>query len=101
MQDGARSMSCRCMRWIREERASAILELALLAPIFAAMLVGAAEFGMLCYSAIEVSEAARAGVAYGSQTPGTASDTSGMQTAATNAAPNVTGMSAVASQFWV
>jgi Flp pilus assembly protein TadG len=90
-----------CKRWIRDARASAIVELALLVPIFAAVLVGAAQFGLLCYAAIELSEAARAGVAYGSQSPGKASDIAGMQTAAANAAPNVSGMSATASQFWV
>lgn len=95
------TMRSLCARWIQDARASSIVELALLVPIFAALLVGAAQFGLLCYAAIELSEAARAGVAYGSQTSGTASDTSGMQTAATNAAPNITGMSAVASQFWV
>jgi Flp pilus assembly protein TadG len=95
------AMHCLCARWIRDARASAILELSLLVPIFAALLVGAAQFGLLCYSAIELSEAARAGVAYGSQSSTTASDTSGMQTAATNAAPNISGMSATASQFWV
>jgi Flp pilus assembly protein TadG len=95
------AMHSSCARWIRDARASSIVELALLVPIFAALLVGAAQFGLLCYTAIELSEAARAGVAYGSQTAGTASDTSGMQTAATNAASNITGMSAVASQFWV
>jgi Flp pilus assembly protein TadG len=90
-----------CARWIRDARASAIVELALLVPIFAAVLVGAAQFGLLCYAAIELSEAARAGVAYGSQSAGKASDISGMQAAATNAAPNISGMSATATQFWV
>ncbi|HEX3570010.1 MAG TPA: TadE/TadG family type IV pilus assembly protein [Acidobacteriaceae bacterium] len=87
-------------RWIRDSRASSIVELALLVPIFSVVLVGAAQFGMLCYAAIELSEAARAGVAYGSQSPGKASDLSGMQTAATNAAPNISGMTATATQFW-
>lgn len=95
------TMQSMCAGWIRDARASAILELSLLVPIFAALLVGATQFALLCYSAIELSEAARAGVAYGSQTAGTASDISGMQTAATNAAPNISGMSATASQFWV
>ena len=95
------TMGSLCARWIRDARASAIVELALLVPIFGAVLVGAAQFGLLCYTAIELSEAARAGVAYGSQSAGTASDTSGMQTAAANAAPNISGMSATATQFWV
>ena len=77
------------------------LELALLVPIFSAFVIGSAQFGLLCYTSIEVSQAARAGVAYGSQSSTTASDTTGMQTAATNAAPNIAGMTATASQFWV
>lgn len=89
-----------CSRWIGDERASSIVELALLVPIFSAVLVGAAQFGLICYSAIELSEAARAGVAYGSQTPATASDTSGMQNAAINAAPNLSGMNTTATEFW-
>src|SRR5947209_4771894 len=89
-----------CSRCIGDERASSIVELALLVPIFSAVLVGAAQFGLLCYSAIELSEAARAGVAYGSQSAGKASDTAGMQTAAINAAPNISGMTATATQFW-
>jgi Flp pilus assembly protein TadG len=86
--------------WFRDARASAIVELALLVPIFGALLVGAAQFGLLCYTAIELSEAARAGVAYGSQSPGKASDLSGMRTAAISAAPNISGMTATATQFW-
>jgi len=89
------------LRWVRDARASAIIELAVLVPIFGAVLIGAAQFGLLCYTAIELSEAARAGVAYGSQSAGKASDSSGMQAAATNAAPNISGMSVTATQFWV
>jgi Flp pilus assembly protein TadG len=95
------TMGSLCARWIRDARASALLELSLLVPIYGAVLVGAAQFGLLFYTAIELSEAARAGVAYGSQSPGKASDISGMQTAARNAAPNILGMSATATQFWV
>ena len=90
-----------CARWIRDTRASSIMELALLVPIFSAFVIGAAQFGLLCYTSIEISEAARAGVAYGAQSSTKAADTTGMQTAATNAAPNIAGMTATASQFWV
>jgi Flp pilus assembly protein TadG len=82
-----------------KEHGSALVELALLVPMFALMLVGAAEFGRLAYADIEVSNAARAGVAYGSQNHATASDTSGMQTAATQDAPDVTSITATASTF--
>lgn len=75
----------------------ALVELALMFPIFILLLVGAAEFGRLAYAAIEVSSAARAGAAYGAQTHLTASDTPGIQLAATQDAPNVTGVIATAS----
>jgi Flp pilus assembly protein TadG len=75
----------------------ALVELALLFPVFILLLVGAAEFGRLAYAAIEVSTAARAGVAYGAQSHITASDYAGMQLAATQDAPNVAGISATAT----
>jgi Flp pilus assembly protein TadG len=70
------------------------VELALVLPIFVVLLVGAAEFGRLAYFSIEVSNAARAGVAYGAQNHVTASDNPGMQLAATNDGSNVVGLAA-------
>ena len=52
------------------------MELALVVPVFIALLLGAAEFARLAYAGIEVSNAARAGVAYGSQSSTTAADIS-------------------------
>jgi Flp pilus assembly protein TadG len=85
---------------LREMVGGALVELALVVPVFVALLLGAAEFARLAYASIEVSNAARAGVAYGSQSSTTASDISGMQTAATNDGANVTGLSATATEFW-
>src|ERR1700733_8939384 len=83
----------RFMRYaaLRDTAGGALVELALLIPVFVALLLGAAEFARLAYAGIEVSNAARAGVAYGSQSSTTASDITGMQTAATNDGANVTG----------
>ena len=78
----------------------ALVELALVLPIFTSLILGAAEFARLAYAGIEVSNAARAGVAYGSQSSATASDFTGMQTAATNDSPNVSGLTATATEFW-
>jgi Flp pilus assembly protein TadG len=78
---------------------SALVEIALMFPIFLALLVGAAEFGRLAYAAIEVANAARAGAAYGAQSHITASNYTGMQLAATQDAPNVTGITATATNF--
>ena len=68
---------------------SAIVELALTLPMLTLLLVGAAELGRMAYAAIEVTEAARAAVAYGSQNSATAGDVTGMQNAANAAAPDI------------
>lgn len=77
----------------RRELGQALVELALMLPICLLLLLGAAEFAILAYAAIEVSNAARAGVAYGAQNHITASDTGGITMAALNDAPNVTTIS--------
>ena len=84
----------------RDERGGALVELALTVPILGVLLVGASEFATLEYDSIEVTNAARAGVAYGSQSTTTAADLTGMQTAATNDGSNVAGLQATAIEFW-
>jgi Flp pilus assembly protein TadG len=79
---------------IRSDIGQSFIELALVLPIFVLLLVGAGEFGRLAYYGIEVSNAARAGVAYGAQNHITASDNIGMQLAATNDGSNVVGLAA-------
>ncbi len=81
------------------EIGSALVELALTLPIFVLLLVGVAEFGRLAYAGIEISNAARAGVAYGAQSHITASDSAGMQQAAINDASNIVGLSAKGAHF--
>ena len=66
------------------------MELALTMPLMILLLCGAAELGMVTYASIEVSNAARAGVAYGAQNPNSAGDTTGIQTAAAADAPDLT-----------
>jgi hypothetical protein len=68
---------------------SALVELSLVLPIFLLLTVGSAEFGRLAYAAIEVTNAARAGVAYGAQSHVTASDPTGMRVSASSDGPNV------------
>jgi Flp pilus assembly protein TadG len=70
----------------------AFVELALVLPIFILLLVGAAELGRIAFASIEVSNAARAGVAYAAQNHITASDTAGIQLAATQDATNIASM---------
>jgi Flp pilus assembly protein TadG len=74
---------------IRNDAGQSLVELALMFPIFILLLVGAAEFGRLAYAAIEVSNAARAGVAYASLSRSRAIDLPNIQLAATQDAPNV------------
>jgi Flp pilus assembly protein TadG len=77
------------MHDLRNDRGSALVELALVMPVFVLLILGAGEFGHLAYAAIEATNAARAGVAYGAQNHATASDVTGMTVAATSDGPNV------------
>lgn len=83
---------------LRGDSGDAMVELALSVTLCATLLLGGAELGSLAYSAIEVSNAAHAGAAYGSQSHTTADDVSGMQTAATQDAPNISGLTATAAR---
>src|ERR1700744_6377881 len=74
---------------LRSESGQSLVELSLGLTAMTVLLIGATEFGGLAYASIEVSNAARAGVQYGAQNHTTASDTTGMQTAATQDAPDV------------
>ncbi len=73
------------------EAGTALVELALTLPVLVALLAGAAQYGRLAYLAIEVANAARAGVAYGAQNHATASDIANMRQAALNDGADVTG----------
>lgn len=90
-----------CFSVARNEIGSAIVELALILPIFLFLMLGVVEFGRLAYASIEVSNAARAGVQFGAQSHAAASNISGMESAATNDAGDITSgvMTATATQF--
>src|ERR1019366_6512370 len=81
------NMKLKCRRSLKMLRGSApgqsLVEVALTAPILILMFLGAAEFARIGVAAIEVSNAARAAVAYGAQNVSTAGDSSGIQKAAT------------------
>lgn len=72
------------------ESGQALIEFALCMPILLSILLGAVEFGRMEYASIEVTDAAMAGVQYGAQSVRTAVDTTGIQTVASNAAPDIT-----------
>jgi Flp pilus assembly protein TadG len=85
-----------CFTGLRDDSASSLVEMAIMLPVFILLAMGAAEFGTLAFYSIEVSNAARAGLAYGAQSPATAANTSGIQTAAQDDAPDVTRIATLA-----
>lgn len=74
----------------RGEAGGALVETALTLPLLVTLITGAVELSRVAYTSLEVVSAARAGVSYGTETGGTASDTTGITYAAQNDAPNVT-----------
>ena len=72
----------------RFEGGQSLLEFALMLPFMCLLSVGVVEIGRAAYASIIVTNAATAGVEYGSQSITYASDTNGMVTAATNDAKN-------------
>jgi Flp pilus assembly protein TadG len=75
------------------------VELALALPLLVVLLMFVAEFLRIYYTAIELNNAARAGVQYGINSPANAADVQGMQQAALNDGSDITGMTATASQY--
>lgn len=74
------------MRYLRNERGQSVVELALLLPLFVALVVGSAELATLTYDSIEVSNAAYAGASYGVTGSNYAFGTTGIVTAAQSVA---------------
>ena len=70
----------------RSERGTAVVEFALVAPVFVFLLIGLIETGRFTYFWIVAEHAARSGVQYGAQNLQTASDASSNGPATTGAA---------------
>lgn len=68
----------------RSQSGQALLEAALVTPLLLALLVGTIELGRYAYIGILVGNAARAGVAYGSEGLANSADATGIKTAAEN-----------------
>lgn len=82
---------------LKSEAGQALVETALIIPLLTTLLIGSAELARVAYAAIEVSNAARAGAQYGAQNGFTVSDSTGIQTAASSDASNLSGFSATSS----
>jgi Flp pilus assembly protein TadG len=78
------------------KRGTALLEFALLLPLILVLLAGVLDYSLLMRTAISVADAARAGAQYGSLSASNASNVTGMQNAALNAAPDIPGLTATA-----
>jgi Flp pilus assembly protein TadG len=77
---------------VRDDSGQAFVELALVLPMLILLVVGGAEIGRLAYADIEISNAARAGVAYAMQSHTKASDNPNIKIAAKRDAPNIPGL---------
>ncbi len=78
------------MKRMKSERGQALVELALSVPLLGLLVFGSVEMGRVIYASIEVSDAAMAGVQYGTRNSTTAADAGGIQNAAAADAPNLT-----------
>ncbi|TAM62124.1 hypothetical protein EPN52_00940 [bacterium] len=83
----------------RSEAGTSLVEFAIVTPLLALLLLGLIDFGRYMQIADVVTNAARAGVQYGAQGLGTATDTVGMQNAALGDAQSLPGMTAQAT-YW-
>lgn len=81
-------------RSLQNDAGSAFVELALVLPLLCIILISSVELGRMAYAAIEVSNAARAAVAYGAQNLVTAVDSTDMASAAAADAADLTSLGA-------
>jgi Flp pilus assembly protein TadG len=73
----------------RKQRGQAMVELAIALPILLLLTLGVIELGRAAYFSIEVSEAARAGAQYGTQSLADAANTGNITQAALNSVPDI------------
>ncbi|HEV3089082.1 MAG TPA: TadE/TadG family type IV pilus assembly protein [Candidatus Elarobacter sp.] len=93
-------MSARKLALARGESGSALVELSVIAPLLALLLIGSFEVGRFAQFAIVVGNAARAGVQYGAHDLVTANDNTGMRTAALNDGGNIAGLSVTTASHY-
>jgi len=85
---------------LRSDSGGAIVELAAGVTILVTILLGATQFAMLAYDSIEVSDAARAGVAYGSQSSANANNFPVIKAVAAASANDVSGLTTNPTVFY-
>jgi Flp pilus assembly protein TadG len=80
----------------------AAVELAFMVPVLVVLLLAGLDFARLFFTSMAITDAARAGAAYGSTNRAAAADVSGMEQAACNSMSDIpcsAGVNAVASSF--
>lgn len=81
---------CTGVKRLQAEPGRALVELAASVALFTLILLGATGQGNVLHDSIAVSDAAKAGVQYGTRNPSADADTQGIQNAAAADAPNLT-----------
>lgn len=76
----------------KDNRGAALIELALVSPLFFILMVGACEMARVAYYAIEVENAARAGASFGAVNIGNAGLEGTVEQAAMNDAPDISNL---------
>ncbi len=90
------------LRRLGDEQGYSLVEVSLLVSFFGVpLLLGVVEMGRMAYAGIEVSNAARAGAAFASQSVADSADTSDTTTAATNEASDIRGVTVTQNAFCV
>jgi hypothetical protein len=79
------------------QRGAAFVELVVSLPVLIVLLVGITDFARVFYMAIELTNAARAGVQFGAKNQGSSTDDDLMEAAAVAASVNISGVTAAAS----
>jgi len=80
------------------KRGIATIEFAIITPLMLLLVAAVVDYTLLMRAAIAVGDAARAGAEYGSISTTNASNLSGIQAAALNAAPDIPGVTASAAK---
>lgn len=75
---------------------TALVEFALVAPLLLLLVAGVTNYGLALRTAISVTAVSHAGAQYGSRSPAAAADAAGIQAAALNAAPGLSGLTVYA-----
>lgn len=82
----------------RRRKGSALVEFALVSPVLLLLLAGVLNYASALRTATSVANAARLGAEYAGLGPANASDTAGIQSAAINSTPGVTGLAVTSAR---